>query len=181
EVEELLELGELDHRAEAPLGLAPGQPHQDSVQHAVLTSGQLGVEADAELDERRDPSGHPYAAGVGAVDARHDLQQAAFARAVAPDDPEELTLVDVERDVAQRVQLTVLDPAQRMDSALLQRVDAVLGDPEGLVDAAGFDHHRPARALSLLLRARRRGESVTDGWASLGHLHSSAMQRRRSP
>ena len=40
-------------------------------------------------------------AGVGPVDAGEDLEQRALAGAVAPDDPEELPLVNVEGDVAQ--------------------------------------------------------------------------------
>ena len=55
---------------------------------------------------------------------------------------EELALVDVERDVAQRAVLAVLDARQRMRAALLERVDAVLGDAERLVEAAGLDHDR---------------------------------------
>ena len=98
QVDEVVELGEVDHRVEPPLRLAPAQPHQDAVEDDVLARGELGVEADAELDERRDPPGHPDPARVGAVDAGEDLQQRALARAVAPDDPEELALVDVERD-----------------------------------------------------------------------------------
>src|SRR5207302_11106468 len=99
---------------------------------------QLRVDPHAELDERGHPPGHPYPARVRSVDARHDLQQGALAGAVAPDDPEELSPVDVERHVAQRVELAVLDPGQGMHRALLERVDLVLGDAEGLIDPTGL-------------------------------------------
>ena len=82
EVDEVLELGELEHLVEAAAGLAQRQAHQDAVEDAVLARGELGVEADAELDERRDAPGRPHPARVGAVDAGQDLQQAALARAV---------------------------------------------------------------------------------------------------
>ncbi len=62
----------------------------------VVARGQVGVEADAELDERREPSGDRDPPGVDAVDAGDALQQRALAAAVAPDDPEELPLGDLE-------------------------------------------------------------------------------------
>ncbi len=99
EVGEVAQLGEVEHRVEPAPRLAPAEAHHHAVEDDVLARRQLGVEADAELDERRQPAGHADPAGVGAVDARHDLQQRALARAVAADDPEELALVDVERDV----------------------------------------------------------------------------------
>ncbi len=51
---------------------------------------------------------------VGRIDAGQDLEQRALARSVLAHDPEELALVDVEGDVAQRLQLAVLDAGQRV-------------------------------------------------------------------
>ena len=62
-----------------------------------------------------------------------------------PDDPEELALVDVERDIAQGAELAVLDAPERMGRALLERVDAVRGDPEGLLEPADLDDDRAGR------------------------------------
>ena len=45
EVDEVLELGELEHLVEAAARLAQRQPHQHAVEDAVLARGQLGVEA----------------------------------------------------------------------------------------------------------------------------------------
>ena len=53
EVEELLELGEGDDLVEALARLLAREPEHDRVDEHVLARGQLGVEADAELDERR--------------------------------------------------------------------------------------------------------------------------------
>ena len=103
-----------------------------------------GLKPDAELDERRQAARHPDPAGVGRVDARQDLQQRALAGAVAADDAEELALVDVEGDVAQRAQLAVLVGANGWSDALLERVDPVVGDAEGLLDPPGLDHHGAA-------------------------------------
>ena len=56
EVDELLELGELEHGVEPAARLAQREAHQHAVEHAVLARGELGVEAHAELDERGDPA-----------------------------------------------------------------------------------------------------------------------------
>ena len=74
------------------LGSSRGEAHHHAVEDDVLARGQLGVEADAELDEGRQPTGHPDRPGVGSVDAGEDLQQGALAGAVAADDAEELAL-----------------------------------------------------------------------------------------
>src|SRR5205814_1198927 len=67
------------------------------------------------------------------------------AGAVAPHDPEELALVDVERHVAQHPLRAVLDARERMGRALLERVDPVARDAERLVQPAHLDNHRPVR------------------------------------
>ena len=178
EVGELAQLGEVEHRVEPAPRLAPAQAHHHAVEHDVLARGQLGVEADAELDERRQPPGHADAPGVGAVDARHDLQQRALARAVAPDDPEELALVDVE-ETSRSARSSRWPPRrERMQRPLLERVDAVLRDAEGLLEPAGLDddgrcgssasspkgtrplRRRPASAQPPLLEAGRSGSGV---------------------
>ena len=55
QVHELLELGERDDLVEAIARLAPREAEHDRVDHHVVARGQLGVEADAQLDERRQP------------------------------------------------------------------------------------------------------------------------------
>ena len=128
------------------------EPHHHAVEDDVLARGELEVEADAELDERRQPPGHADPAAIGLVDARHDLQQRALAGAVAADDPEELALVDVERHVAEDALLAVLDPAERVGGALLERVDPVGRDPERLVEPAHLDDDRARRHRSVVGR-----------------------------
>ena len=59
-----------------------------------------------------------------------------------PTMPKNSPLADLERDAAQRVQLAPLVAREGMEHALLERVDAVLRDPEGLLDAADVDDHR---------------------------------------
>ncbi len=91
EVLELLELGELDHlvvaRARASRGV---RPSMIAVEDHVVARGEVGVEADAELDERRHAPVDVDLARVEPVDAGQALEQRALARAVAADDAEEL-------------------------------------------------------------------------------------------
>ena len=126
QVDELLELGELDHRVQPPLGLAAREAHQHAVEDHVLARVSSGLKPTPSSmnGATRPPCGRSR---VGPVDAGHDLEQAALTRAVAPDDPEELAPADVERDSLERLQLAVLDPRQRDDGPLLERVDPVVG------------------------------------------------------
>ena len=135
EILKLLELGELDHALVAGPRLARGEAEHDAVERDVVVGGEIGVKADAQLDERRHASVAPDPSLVGAIDAGEALQQRALAAAVAPDDAKELPGRDREGDVLQRVQLLVPRAAQRVQGALLQRMAALLGDPEALVDA----------------------------------------------
>ena len=110
QVDELLQFGELDDRVEAAAGLARRQPHHHAVEDDVFAGGEVGVEADAELDEGSQPSRHADRAGVGAIDARHQFQQRALAGAVAADDAEELPLLDLKGDPVERLQHPVAGP-----------------------------------------------------------------------
>ncbi len=58
EVLKLLEFGELDHALVARPRLARREAEHDAVQRDVVEGGQVGIEADAELDE----GGHPAVA-----------------------------------------------------------------------------------------------------------------------
>ena len=51
---------------------------------------EIGVEADAELDERRQPARRARCPAVGPVDPREALEQRALAGPVPADDAEEL-------------------------------------------------------------------------------------------
>ena len=76
EVDELLELGEGDDLVEALARLLAREPEHDRVDQHVLARGQLRVEADAELDERRQPAVDRDLALVGRVDARRGTSAA---------------------------------------------------------------------------------------------------------
>ena len=53
------QLGELDDLVEAPRDLPLRQAEHDAVDEDVLAAGDLGMEAGAELDQRRDPAVAP--------------------------------------------------------------------------------------------------------------------------
>jgi hypothetical protein len=149
EVDELVELGELQHRGQPARRLPAGEPHHHAVERHVLPRCELRVEADPQLDERRQPARDGDRAAIGAVDAGQDLQQRALARAVAAHDPEELALVDVKGDAAERVQLTGGDPRERMDDSLLERVDLAVGNVERLAHVADPDDDRSVAQAAL--------------------------------
>ena len=142
EVDELLQLGEGDDLVEALARLGAREAHHHRVDDDVVARGEVGVEADAELDERRQPALHAHLAAVGPVDAGEALQQRALARAVAADDAEELALLDGDVDVAQRVELLERARAAGMQHPLLERVVLLVRDAERLRDVVDDDGRR---------------------------------------
>ena len=74
------------------LRLLAREPEHDRVDDHVVARGEIGVEADAELDERRQTAADRDLSRVDVVDPGKALEQRALAAAVAPDDPEELAL-----------------------------------------------------------------------------------------
>src|SRR5439155_24308033 len=80
----------------------PPQSVDRALEEDVLATGQVGVEAGAELEQRADPPAHRNAARGRLDDSGDEPQQRRLSRAVAPDETECAARVDVERDVAQR-------------------------------------------------------------------------------
>ena len=151
QVDEVAEFGEVDHAVEAPARLAGAEAEHGRVEHRVVARRQVGVEADPELDERRHAPVDVDRAAVDAVDPGQALQQRRLARAVAPDDAEELARLHGEGHAAQRVQDVVVAAAERVQRALLERADLLARDLEALVDTV--DYHR--RDLSACSSASR--------------------------
>jgi hypothetical protein len=82
-VEEVLDAGEGDDRVHLPVDLGPRHPEDRAVDEDVLPAAQLGVEADADRDQRRDAPAHPHLPLGRGRDAAQHLQQGRLARAVA--------------------------------------------------------------------------------------------------
>ncbi len=99
QVLELAQLGEVDHAVVALASLARGEAHHDPVHDHVVARREIGVEADAELDERRQPPAAPDVT-LGAVDPGQALEQRALAAAVAPGDAEELALAGPQKEMS---------------------------------------------------------------------------------
>ena len=169
QVHEVLELGESHHVVESRKRLSAAEPEHDRVDDHVVARVQVDVETDTQLDERRQAPGDGYAAAVDAVDAGDALEQRALATAVAPDDPEEFALGDLEVYVLDSVQFVVGGAPQRMQRALLERRVLLVGQSEGLADALDRDGcmrpsaDRRRRARSSWNRGRQGPMNASNG------------------
>ena len=102
-VDELPEPGELDDLLVDGIGLRAGQPEERRVKVDVLPARDVGLEADPELDNRRNPSLNGDLALRRLEDAGHDAQQRALAGAVGSDQAQELA-VGTFRSIPRRAQ-----------------------------------------------------------------------------
>ena len=139
-VGELLEVGEGDDVVHALADLGRAEAEQGAVEHHVLPGCELLLESDTHLEEGRQSPGHRYVARVGAVDPRDALQQRALAAPVGSHDPEELSTLDLEAQLVQRLERPVpLGPEERYCPAL-ERGVAFVRDDERLLDV--LDRYR---------------------------------------
>ena len=143
-VDEVGEPGILDDRIVDALDLRPRQPVDRGVEKQVLASGELRMEADAELDHRRDPGvARDQQAAAGRPVNRGDaLQERALARAVAPDQANRFAPSDPQRDILQRPELLDrLAPVavQQAEEADLQLDRGVVPEQEPFGELLRFD------------------------------------------
>ncbi len=125
-VDELLQLRPGDDAVEAPPGLGPREAEEGALEHDVLASRQLAVEAEPELEDGRDSAGDVDAALRGRQDAGDDAEERALARAVSPDQSDALAGHDREVDRVQGLEVVVSDlPLQPADRVFLERADAL--------------------------------------------------------
>ena len=82
-------------------------PEDRAVEVEVVPPGELGVEAGAGRDQAGDPAPGQDRAGVGAHDAVDQLEQRALAGAVEPHQADRLALLDGERDVVDRPEVSL--------------------------------------------------------------------------
>ncbi len=116
---------------------------------------------------------HQMLPAVDAVDPGEALQQRALARAVAPDDPEELSRAHVEGDVLERPEGLVARAAHGVQRALLERVGALLGHAEGLADRLCDDWRRGAAG-----ELGHPGEGYRGGWGTIAACRSGGCAAR---
>src|SRR5262249_62355817 len=90
---------------ELPVDLPLAHPEDGAVQVDVLAPREIAVKAGPDLEQASDPAVQLHAAGRGRRDPGHDLQRRALAGAVASDEAEDLSLLDVEGHVAKRPEI----------------------------------------------------------------------------
>ena len=85
-IDELIDVGEGRDRLEPVVDFFPGQAEQRAVQIDVFPSGEFGIEPGTEFQQRRSPA-VDFDVAAGRLEGAGDqLQQRAFAAAVAADD-----------------------------------------------------------------------------------------------
>ncbi len=107
-VEELLHLGKGHDLVELARDLRALHPQDRAVQIDVLAAGELGMEAGADLQQRPNAAADLRAPLRRLRDPREDLEERRLAGAVAADDPHNLALLDLERNVLERPDMALL-------------------------------------------------------------------------
>ena len=103
-IDEILHTGEGDDLVELGRDFSPGHAEDGAIHVNIIPTGQVGVEAGADLQEAADAAIDLDATGAGSSDAGDELQEGGFAGAIGPDNPDGLSLLDVEGDVLQGVE-----------------------------------------------------------------------------
>ena len=110
-VHELLELGEAHDVVVYAVRVPFRETEERGVEVDVLAAGELGVEAGAQLQQRRHPPAEADRARRGPQDPGDALQQGRLARAVVADQADRRALLDREGDVAERPEVLRLRAA----------------------------------------------------------------------
>src|SRR5262245_10889430 len=95
-IDELLDLRKGDDLIEVLVDLFALHTKDRAVEKDILTSGQLRMEAGANLQQRANPPKDVGVAGCRLGDSRENLKQRALARAVPANDPDDLAALDLE-------------------------------------------------------------------------------------
>ena len=164
---EPLDLRELHRLLDQALRGRAAQARDRRRELRVVQPRQVGVEADAELDERDDPAALADLATGRVRHAGQALQRGALAGAVRPDQRERLAGLDAEGHVVQRLEpvaaADAVAPRHRRGDERARLAEAVLlGDAAELHGAAGD-------------LTRHRGTAVRPGGST------RARRRRRRP
>jgi hypothetical protein len=114
QIDELLQLGEGNDFVEPLARLLARETEHDGVDHDVVARGQVWVEANPQLDERRETPAHLNGAGVDCVDPSQTLEQRGLSAAVAADDAEELAVLDLEAHIVECPQRVVAARRERV-------------------------------------------------------------------
>ena len=110
-VDELGYAREFDDLVELPGDLRLLHPHDRALEVEVLATGQIGMEAGRDLDERADTSADLAASARRSQDPGQQLQHRRLAGAVRADDAERVAGAHLEGHVAQRPELARIEGA----------------------------------------------------------------------
>jgi hypothetical protein len=138
QVDERLELRERDDLLQVLGDVAPSEPVDRRVQEDVLATRQLRLEACAELEQGADRTDHAQTPAARPQDARDEPQERRLPGPVPADQPDRLSRLDAERDVAERPDLDG-GGAVSGENGLLERSGAVRLHAEATADALGLD------------------------------------------
>ena len=148
-VNERADFGEVFDLLEALVDLSGGEAEDGAVQVDVVASGEFGVEAGAEFEQRGDASGDLGFSRGGLEDSGDDLQEGAFAGTVFADDAEGFAAFDGEGDVAEGLEVGVEFEAGGGDE-LFEAVPGRVVDGVGLGDVLEVDlRHGGPQSFSL--------------------------------
>src|ERR1017187_42116 len=106
-IDELVDLREIDDLVKLAVDFRLGHTQDRAAQIDVLASCQFRMKAGADFQERADTSINPGQAICRIGDSRQQFQQRALAGAVAPDESNNLTALDIEGNVPQRPELII--------------------------------------------------------------------------
>jgi len=95
-VDKHVQLGKVDDVIHLATDLVVGQAQDRAVQIDVLPAGEVGMKARPQLQEGTQPAVDLHKPGGGLDDARHELEDGAFAGAVRPDKAHHFAHLDLE-------------------------------------------------------------------------------------
>ena len=112
-VQIVAELGERGDLVDALAHVARVDAHIHAAQDDVLLAGHVGVHADIDVEERRDPSRSHQFTPAGTIDAGQYLEQRGLAGAVEADQADPIALLDAEIEVVERAHVDAVERVAR--------------------------------------------------------------------
>ena len=146
-IDEVADLGKRLDGWDAGANLLGRESHDGPLHHDVLAAGELRVEPRAQLEERRHPALHGDPAVSRLDDAGDHLQERALAGTVHADDPQRGALPDLNGDVPESPEVTVIrapSPPEGFEEAMA----GVCVDPVRLGDGLDVDPEGPHQSTS---------------------------------
>jgi hypothetical protein len=116
QVDEVAHPGEVDDLRVPLLDLSGRHAHRQAAEHHVPLAGEI-VEQRGVHSEQRRLTGCVHRAALGGKKPCDGTQQRGLSRPVPADDADHVTVIDDERDTADRVNFPDRDPALALDQA----------------------------------------------------------------